>query len=116
MRHARMPCASLKRWGKLVSDNSASDSKYRLSCSMLLSGTFLSLSTPPLNLLLFFSPRSFLPSTCFALALERYSCIPHIVRLLGVISLRNSWAMYQRCQQITRNAIVWDLLVQQSLV
>jgi hypothetical protein len=24
--------------------------------------------------------------------------------------------MYQRCQQITRNTIVWDLLVQQSLV
>ena len=45
MRHARMPYASLKRCGKLVSDNSASDCKYHLSRSMLLSGTFLSLST-----------------------------------------------------------------------
>ena len=45
MRHVRMPYASLKRCGKLVSDNSASDCKYHLSRSMLLSGTFLSLST-----------------------------------------------------------------------
>ena len=58
---------------------------------MLLSGTFLPLSTPPLSLLLFFSPRSSLPFTFFALTLERYSFVPTIVCLLGVISLRNSW-------------------------
>src|SRR5271167_2996334 len=73
MRHACMPCASLRRCGKVVSSYSASDGKYHLSCSMLLSGTFLPLSTPPLSLLLFFSPRSFLPYTFFALTLERYS-------------------------------------------
>jgi hypothetical protein len=60
---------------------------------MLLSGTLLPLSTPPLSLLLFFSPRSFLPYTFFALTLERYSFVPTIVCLLGVISLRNSWAI-----------------------
>ena len=60
---------------------------------MLLSGTFLPLSTPPLSLLLFFSPRSFLLYTFFALTLESYSFIPTIACLLGGISLRNSWAM-----------------------
>src|SRR5271157_6392292 len=90
MRHARMPYASLKRCGKVVSSDSASDWNYPLWCSMLLSGTFLPLSTPPICLLLFFSPRSFLPCTCFALTLERYSCIPIRVCLLGGISLRNS--------------------------
>ena len=54
-------------------------------------GTFLPLSTPPPSLLLFFSPRSFLPFPFFALTFERYSFILIIVRLLGVISLRNSW-------------------------
>src|SRR6266567_4774028 len=62
-----------------------------LSCSMLFSGRFLPLSTPPLSLLLFFSPRSSLPDTFFALTLERYSFIPTIVCLLCFISLRNSW-------------------------
>jgi hypothetical protein len=61
---------------------------------MLLSGTFLPLSTPPLSLLLFFSPRSFLPYTFFALTLERYSFFSTIVCLLGGISLRNSWARW----------------------
>src|SRR6266704_3901580 len=63
-----------------------------LSCSMLFSGRFLPLSTPPLSLLLFFSPRSSLPDTFFALTLERYSFIPTIACLLCFISLRNSWA------------------------
>jgi hypothetical protein len=97
MRHARMPCASLSRCGKVVSSSSASDWKYPLSCSMLLSGTFLPLSTPPLCLLLFFSPRSFLPYTFFALTLERDSFIPTIACLPGVISLRNSWAVPSKC-------------------
>src|SRR6266550_2451379 len=50
------------------------------------------LSTPPLSLLFFFSPRSSLPDTFFALTLERYSFIPTIACLLCFISLRNSWA------------------------
>src|SRR5712692_4330298 len=49
------------------------------------------LSTPPLSLLFFFSPRSSLPDTFFALTLERYSFIPTIACLLCFISLRNSW-------------------------
>src|SRR5258706_16262218 len=92
MRYVCMPCASLRRRGKVVSYSSASDWKYPLSFSMLLSGTFLPLSTSPLSLLLFFSPRSFLPSTFFALTLERESFIPPRVCLPGGISLRNSWA------------------------
>ncbi len=92
MVHVCLPCASLRRCGKVVSYDSVSDWKYPLSCSMLLSGTFLPLSTPPLSLLLFFSPRSSLPDTFFALTLERYSFIPTIVCLLCFISLRNSWA------------------------
>src|SRR6266568_3942773 len=49
------------------------------------------LSTPPLSLLFFFSPRSSLPDTFFALTLERDSFIPTIACLLCFISLRNSW-------------------------
>src|SRR5216684_6932994 len=51
------------------------------------------LSTPPLSLLFFFSPRSSLPDTFFALTLERYSFIPTIACLLCFISLRNSWVI-----------------------
>jgi hypothetical protein len=98
MRHARMPCASLSRCGKVVSSSSASDWKYPLSCSMLLSGTFLPLSTPPLCLLLFFSPRSFLPYTFFALTLERYSFIPTIVCLvLSRCATRGKGRTRHRC-------------------
>src|SRR5438034_10613419 len=90
-----MPCASLRRCAKVVSSCSASDWNYPLSCAMLLSGTFLPLSTPPLSLLLFFSPRSFLPYTFFALTLEHYSSVPPLPCLLRVISLRNSWKLHQ---------------------
>jgi hypothetical protein len=72
---------------------------------MLFSGTFLPLSTPPLSLLLFFSPCSFLPYTFFALTLERYSFIPTIVCLLGGISLRNSWA--QDALEVQEATMAW---------
>src|SRR2546421_5893290 len=52
------------------------------------------LSTPPLSWLFFFSPRSSLPDTFFALTLERDSFIPTIACLLCFISLRNSWVLH----------------------
>src|SRR6266568_2273092 len=107
MVHACLPCASLRRCGKVVSDDAVSDWKSPLSCSMLFSGRFLPLSTPPLSLLLFFSPRSSLPATFFALTLERYSFIPTIVCLLCFISLRNSWAF--ECLGRGDNGITWEL-------
>lgn len=58
---------------------------------MLLSGLFLPLSTPPLSLLLVFSPYSSPPFTFFALTLEGFSIVPHIACLLWLISLRISW-------------------------
>jgi hypothetical protein len=64
---------------------------------MLLSGKFQPLSAPPLSSLLFFSLRSSLRFTFFALTRERYSFVL-IVCLLIVISLRNSWEF-----QIVRN-------------
>src|SRR5712691_11785307 len=96
MVHACLSCASLRRGGKVVSYDAVSDWKDPLSCSMLLSGRFLPLSTPPLSLLFFFSPRSSLPDTFFVLTLERSSFIPTIVCLLCFISLRNSWASTSR--------------------
>src|SRR6266567_5698104 len=68
------------------------------------------LSTPPLSLLFFFSPRSSLPDTFFAWTLESYSFIPTIACLLCFISLRNSWAFYPPFSSV--RLLIWYLVAQ----
>src|SRR6266567_5430264 len=111
MLHACLPCASLRQCGKVVSYDAVSDWKDSLSCSTLLSGSFLhfphrlsACSSFSLHALLCLTPFSLghlraIPSFLLLLAcfvLSRCATRGPFIHLfpqfacLFVISLRNS--------------------------